>query len=68
MVVQAVSPKPGVAGGTGDTRQLDAQRRGRTCLHAAPNPEPPHLQAVHAGKHGVIIKGTHHETFWEWRV
>lgn len=58
---------PGVIRGTGDTTQR-AQRHDRTRLQPIPNPEPPHLQAVHAGKHGVIIKGMHHETFWEWRV
>lgn len=29
-------------------------------------PEQSQLQAIHAGKHGVILKGLRHETFWEW--
>ena len=29
-------------------------------------PEQSHLQAVHASKRGVILKGMRHETFWEW--
>lgn len=68
MVAPATSPKPIIAKGSSDTSQRDAQYRGRTCLQPNPNPEPPHLQAIHAGKHGVIIKGMQHETFWEWRV
>ena len=68
MATSVTSPNPGLARTTGPTQQPDAQRRARACLQPTPRPEPPHLQAVHAGKHGVIIKGMHHETFWEWHV
>jgi hypothetical protein len=68
MVASVANPKPGVAGVHGDTERLAIPRRGRTGIQPPPNPEPPHLQAIHAGKHGVIIKGMHHETFWEWHV
>ena len=34
--------------------------------HVRPRPEQSYLNAIHAGKHGVFLKGTDHETFWEW--
>ena len=68
MAIPTTSPNSGIARSASHTQQPDAQRRARTGLQATPQPEPPHLQAVHAGKHGVIIKGMHHATFWEWHV
>ena len=26
----------------------------------------PQLTSIHAGKHGIFLKGTDHETFWQW--
>lgn len=36
--------------------------------HSTMAPPQLHLQAAHASKHGVILRGTHHEMFWEWRT
>jgi hypothetical protein len=68
MPIAATNPDPGLTRATSHTQLPDAQRRARTGLQPTPHAEPPHLQAVHAGKHGVIIKGMHHATFWEWHV
>ena len=68
MVIPTTNPNPGIARTTRHTQPPDAQRRVRTGLQPTPHAEPPHLQAIHAGKNGVIIKGMHHETFWEWHV
>ena len=68
MVVPTASRKSDIARDTGNTGQHGAPRPATTRPQARPNPEPSHLQAIHASQHGVIIKGMHHETFWEWRV
>lgn len=57
--------------------QQATEEAARTGSRATPNrsqatspllatPLQSHLQAVHASRRGVILRGLRHETFWEW--
>jgi len=48
-----------------DVERRKAMRRGAERPVRA-IPEPPRIQAIHAGREGFILRGVHSETFWEW--
>lgn len=52
-----------------DTSGRSVQRvPDRNNVSPAAGPPSSHLQAVHASKDGVILRGMRHETFWEWHT
>ena len=50
----------------GEGRQGVAHHRGGSGRDVVPRPGSSCLNAIHAGKHGIFLKGTDHETFWAW--
>ena len=66
MSVQMVKSRQEVGG------DVEAGRRTRFPSQADSREKSPrsvelsHLQSIHAEKRGITLKGTNHETFWEW--
>jgi len=66
MLAELAQPEQQAMDGAARTRLSVVPNRSQTkppLLTAAPQS---HLQAVHASRRGVILRGLRHETFWEW--
>lgn len=66
MIAAVAQPEQQAIRSTDPERQSAIQTPDDARPGPAARPEQSQLQAIHAGKHGVILKGLHHETFWEW--
>ena len=66
MLLQVAQSRQDVVGGAEDNRQTKPRRRVESGQPPNPPAEPSQLQSIHAGKRGITLKGTNHETFWEW--
>lgn len=66
MIAAVAQPKQQAIRSTDRERQSAIRTPDDAKAGPASRAEQSRLQAVHAGKHGVILKGLRHETFWEW--
>jgi hypothetical protein len=66
MIAAAVQPQAQQVNGKDPQRRaaLAPQENGWPRRDAAS--EQTHLQAIHASRNGVILRGQRHDTFWEW--
>lgn len=66
MLLQVAQSRQEVVDRAEDRRQINPHRRVESGQQPTPPAEPSRLQSIHAEKRGITLKGTNHETFWEW--
>jgi hypothetical protein len=68
MLTEVAQPQQQAIESIARAHQRATPRRSTSEPHSTTAPQQSHLQAAHATRHGVILRGTHHDTFWEWRT